>query len=53
MPERNEMFNDINFLLILDIDTLLYGNENFDHKRNETIFLAVQKYILKTKRFTT
>ena len=33
------------------LDNLLYGSENLTNDENEKIFLAVQEFIIKSKRF--
>jgi len=35
------------------LDILLMGSINLTYDKNKSLFFAVQKYILNTKRFTT
>ena len=37
---------------MLDVDLLLYGNNNLSQKENENIFQAVQIFISDSKRFS-
>ena len=49
--ERDELFEEIETQQTLNSNCLLSGSDELDFKENEQIFLAVQKFILKTQRF--
>ena len=49
--DRNKLFEDLEMCTVLDTDLLLYGSEEMTLKQKETLFKAVEKYILNTKRF--
>ena len=49
---RNEFIFTINYHIPIDVKLLLFGSENLSEDENKDIFLKVQKFILKSKRFT-
>ena len=50
--QRNVMFNNIRDLgLEISINNILYGNSNSEYDVNCTLFVAVHRYIMDTKRF--
>ena len=50
--QRNVMLNNIRDLgLDISINNILYGNSDFTYDVNCSLFAAVHKYILDTKRF--
>ena len=48
---REELLNTVTTYCQPTLNVLLYGNANLSDSENKTIFSAVQKFILKTKRF--
>ena len=46
---RNRYIHSLNFNI--NTTLLLFGNENLKYNENERIFLNVQNYIIKSKRF--
>ena len=50
--KRNVMLNNIRDLgLDISINNKLYGNSDFAYDVNGTLFAAVHRYIIDTKRF--
>ena len=50
---RDETISSINCPVAIDTNLLLYGSNMLDDEQNINIFLTVQKFILKSKRFIT
>ena len=50
---RLDMMNIISRISELSLNTLSYGDENWDSHANEVIFLTVRQFISQTKRFST
>ena len=48
---RQELFNTVSMICQLTLNVLLFGNDELSMQQNSTIFLAVQNFVLKTKRF--
>ena len=50
---RQELFNKVSTICRPTLNVLLYGtcNDELSMEQNKNIFLAVQNYLLKTKRF--
>ena len=48
---RLELFNKISTFCQPTLEVILYGNVNISIDDNKQVFLAVQEYILKTRRF--
>jgi hypothetical protein len=47
---RNDLF--VNLSCHLNIDNLLFGDSNLPDCENESNFLVIQDFIIRTKRFT-
>ena len=45
------MYYKIEFIQVLDMETMLNGNKNYSRDQNEIIINAVQSYIIKSNRF--
>ena len=48
---RIDLFNSVSHLCSLSLKNLLYGDESLSTDTNSKIFLEVQKFIIKSKRF--
>ena len=48
---RTRMNDNLNDLLPLNINILLFGSNEFDTETNERVFLAVHQFILDSERF--
>lgn len=48
---RQELLNQVSTICRPTLNVLLFGNDGLSMEQNKTIFLAVQNYLLKTKRF--
>ena len=48
---RQELINAVSAICEPTLNVLLYGNTELSYKQNKEIFLSVQNYILKSKRF--
>ena len=48
---RQELIDTVSLICQPNLDNLLYGSENLTNDENEKIFLAVQEFIIKYKRF--
>lgn len=48
---RQEMFNKISQICQPTLDILLFGSDQLSYEDNQEIFLAVHKFIFKSKRF--
>ena len=48
---RNNLFRDISFVDIIELDVLLFGANIFSPDENDVIFRAVQRYIRDSGRF--
>jgi len=52
VSQRNVMLNNITDLgLEISINNILYGNSDSEYDVNCTLFAAVHRYIMDTKRF--
>ena len=49
--QRQEMINKVSAICRPSLNILLYGCHELDNLQNREIFLAVQDYIIRTKRF--
>ena len=50
---RNELMYTINYLVTIDVKLLLKGSDTVSVDQNIDIFIKVQNFILKSKRFTS
>jgi hypothetical protein len=50
---RNEPMYTINYLVTIDVKLLLKGSDTLSVDQNIDIFIKVQNFILKSKRFTS
>ena len=48
---RQELFNTDSMICQPTLNVLLFGNDELSMQQNSNIFLAVQNFVLKTKRF--
>ena len=48
---RQKLFNKVSTICRPILNVLLHGNDELSMEQNKNIFLAVQNYLLKTKRF--
>ena len=48
---RQELFNTVSMICQPTLNVLLFGNDELSMQQNSNIFLAVQNFVLKTKRF--
>ena len=48
---RQELFNTVSMICQPNLNVLLFGNDELSMQQNSNIFLAVQNFVLKTKRF--
>ena len=48
---RQDMADTISLLCNPTLNTLLYGNIELTNEENEWVFLAVQEFLIKSKRF--
>ena len=48
---RQELFNTVSIICQPTLNVLLFGNGELSMQQNSNIFLAVQNFVLKTKRF--
>ena len=48
---RQELFNKVSTICRPTLNVFFYGNDELSMKQNKDIFLAVQNYLLNTKRF--
>ena len=48
---RQELFNKVSPISQLSLNVLLFGNPELPNSANKQIFLAVQEYLIKSKRF--
>ena len=48
---RQALFNKVSTICRPTLNVLLNGNDELSMEQNKNIFLAVQNYLLKTKRF--
>ena len=51
--QRQRLNFAISDICNMNLDTLLFGNDNLDLKDNQKIFDAVQEYIMSSERFST
>ena len=49
---RNELMYTINYPVTIDVKLLLKGSDTLSVDQNIDIFIKVQNFILKSKRFT-
>ena len=49
--ERQSLLRSLGNFQPISLDTLLFGNDRFSSNDNITIQIALQKYIIDTKRF--
>ena len=49
---RNELMYTINYPVTIDLNLLLKGSDTLSVDQNIDIFIKVQNFILKSKRFT-
>ena len=50
---RNELMYTINYPVTIDVKLLLKGSDTLSADQNIDIFIKVQNFILKSKRFTS
>ena len=50
---RNELMYTINYPVTIDVKLLLKGSDTLSVDQNVDIFIKVQNFILKSKRFTS
>jgi hypothetical protein len=50
---RNELMHTINYPVTIDLNLLLKGSDTLSVDQNIDIFIKVQNFILKSKRFTS
>jgi hypothetical protein len=50
---RNELMYTINYPVTIDVKLLLKGSDTLIVYQNIDIFIKIQNFILKSKRFTT
>jgi hypothetical protein len=50
---RNELMYTINYPVTIDVKLLLKGSDTLSVYQNIDIFIKVQNFILKSKRFTS
>jgi hypothetical protein len=50
---RNELMYTINYPVTIDVKLLLKGSDTLSVDQNIDIFIKVQNFILKSKRFTS
>ena len=48
---RNDLYEQLDFIQLLDQETLLNGNAGYSREQNIKIIQATQTYILKSRRF--
>ena len=48
---RQELINTVSAMCEPTLNVLLYGNTELSYEQNKEIFLSVQNYIVKSKRF--
>ena len=48
---RQELLNTVSMICQRTLNVLLFGNDELSMQQNSNIFLAVQNFVLKTKRF--
>ena len=48
---RQELIDTVSLICQPNLNNLLHGSENLTNDENEKIFLAVQEFIIKSKRF--
>ena len=48
---RTEIINKISRYCMSSLNSLLFGDDHLNHNNNSEIFLAVQKFIIDSKRF--
>ena len=48
---RRDLLNTVSMICRPTIDVFLFGNDELSTEQNKNIFLAVQNFVLKTKRF--
>ena len=48
---RRDLLNAVSLICRPTIDVFLFGNDELSTEQNKNIFLAVQNFVLKTKRF--
>ena len=51
LHERQELINAVSVMCEPTLNVLLYGNTELSYEQNKEIFLSVQIYIVKSKRF--
>ena len=48
---RDRLHTSISHFAPFTLETILFGSQNCSFEENKIIFLSVQEYIIKTKRF--